>query len=229
MTDQTQGSAAQGSTAADDGKSAQSGAAGADAAAIAAAAALANAGTNADASKTGADGKPTDDAAAKAAADAAAKAASVPDAYELKMPEGVELDSALLEQVSPVFKELGLTNDQAQKLADKFSAHLTAQAKANEDAHGQQIEDWGKQAQADKEIGGIAFDQNAQIAQKAIARFATPELKALLDTTGYGNHPEMVRMFLRIGKGISEDGVVRSNDSGGGRKSDADVFYPSQT
>src|SRR6516165_2684526 len=44
----------------------------------------------------------------------------VPDAYELKAPEGQQFDAALLTSLAPTFKELGLTNAKAQKLADAF-------------------------------------------------------------------------------------------------------------
>ena len=35
--------------------------------------------------------------------------------------------------------------------------------------------------------------------------FATPALKAALNETGFGNHPELVRLFVKIGKSLSED------------------------
>ena len=45
-----------------------------------------------------------------------------PDKYEFKAPDGWtdkgwELDGAVIESATPLFKELGLTNDQAQKLS----------------------------------------------------------------------------------------------------------------
>ena len=38
--------------------------------------------------------------------------------------------------------------------------------------------------------------------------FATPEFRQLLEQTGMGNHPEVIRTFYRAGKAISEDGLV---------------------
>jgi hypothetical protein len=40
----------------------------------------------------------------------------VPESYELVAPDGVTLDAASVEAATPVFKELGLTNEQANKL-----------------------------------------------------------------------------------------------------------------
>lgn len=50
------------------------------------------------------------------------KAVPVPEAYEVKLPEGVELPDgeALSEADVELFKELGLGNEQAQKLVDHF-------------------------------------------------------------------------------------------------------------
>lgn len=42
---------------------------------------------------------------------------SVPEKYELTAPEGTELDSKAVELFEPVARELGLSNDRAQKLA----------------------------------------------------------------------------------------------------------------
>lgn len=50
------------------------------------------------------------------------KAAPVPEAYEVKLPDGVELPDGepLSEADVELFKELGLGNEQAQKLVDHF-------------------------------------------------------------------------------------------------------------
>jgi hypothetical protein len=55
--------------------------------------------------------------------------------------------------------------------------------------------------------------------------FATPELRTLLNESGLGNHPEIIRAFYRAGKAISEDGFV----AGGHKatdKGDAKRLYP---
>ena len=42
----------------------------------------------------------------------------VPDKYEFKAPEGYEVDQKFLDDATPVLKELGLTQEQANKLFD---------------------------------------------------------------------------------------------------------------
>lgn len=122
----------------------------------------------------------------------------VPDTYAFTAPEGSDMDVNALQGLSPAFKAAGLTQENAQNLVNAYVAHMDAQRTA-------QMQAWGDQARADKDLGGANFDANVQTAQKAIGRFATPEFKAYLDQTGLGNHPEMLRTFHRIGKAISED------------------------
>ena len=52
--------------------------------------------------------------------------------------------------------------------------------------------------------------------------FASDELKGILEETGYGNHPAVLRLFHQIGKLLGEDNIV-----GGGRsrQQTAQDFY----
>lgn len=155
--------------------------------------------------------------AEKAAAAQAAKPV-VPEKYEVKLPDGMEIDAKALEHYTPIMKELGITAEGAQKLVDANLAFAQTMQKASEDAFVTQVEAWGKASREDKEFGGSAFDTNIVVAQRALAKFGSPQLKELFDQTGLGNHPEVLRAFVRIGKIIGEDGGVNGGDSGGDRK-----------
>jgi hypothetical protein len=82
------------------------------------------------------------------------------------------------------------------------------------EAHAQLVETWTEQVKTDKEIGGDKLDQNLGIARKAIDTFGSPELKALLNSTGLGNHPEVVKLAFKVGKAISEDRFVTGSPKG---------------
>ena len=71
-----------------------------------------------------------------------------------------------------------------------------------------QIEAWVGEIKADKEIGGANFDTSVRHAQAAAKKFGSPEFLAALDATGMGSHPELVRVFARIGKAMAEDTFV---------------------
>lgn len=140
------------------------------------------------------------------------KAEGPPEKYEFTMPEGMELDEQLAAAVDPVLRDLNLTNEQANKLASTFAEYRASESQRQSDAYAQQVEDWGKSARDDKEFGGAAFEKNVADAQKAIGQFGTPELKTLL-ADGLGNHPELIRFCVRVGKAIGEDGGVDGSKS----------------
>jgi uncharacterized protein (DUF4415 family) len=135
-----------------------------------------------------------------------------PEKYEaFKTPEGIQIDQAVLERFSPLAKELGLTQEAAQKLIDFQSEYALHAQKTEQAAWDQMQTDWVNAAKTDKEIGGPAFNENVGYASKAIKQFGTAELKAAMDATGVGNHPEFIRVFAKIGKAMSEDKFLVSN------------------
>lgn len=163
--------------------------------------------------------KPSDDAGK-----ADGEKAIDPAAYEFKAPEGMELDAASVDDFRAVAAELKLSPEAAQKVVD--IAIKREQARA--EAFATQVQAWGDEVRADKDIGGAKLDENLGVARKAIDQFGSPELKSLLDSTGMGNHPEVVRMMVRIGRAISEDKIVRGNTSAT-PKDHAALLYGSTT
>lgn len=129
-----------------------------------------------------------------------------PDTYaDFVMPEGIELDVAALEQATPLFKELGLNQEQSQKAVDLYAQLIQAGSVKQNDDFNQLMTDWRTQSENDKEYGGDKFAENVSIAQNAINTYGTPELKQLLEEQGVGNHPEVIRFMVRVGRTLSED------------------------
>lgn len=173
--------------------------------------------TGAEGKSTEGDGKATDDGKGDATK------AGPPEKYEFTMPEGVQLDTALLEKAEPILRELSLTNEQANKLANVIAEQRVLEAQRQSEAYAQQVDDWGKQAREDKEFGGAAFETNVAMAQKALGAFGTPELKAFL-SAGLGNHPELIRAFVKVGKAMGEDGGVSASSKTPAQKASAVLF-----
>ena len=170
----------------------------------------------ADPSKTTADASKTPEQLAEEAKTAAAKV--VPEKYEIKFGDK-EADPAILEAFTPIAKDLGLTNEQAQKLAtfhnDQVQALLTSQTQVQSEAWANVQKQWVSDARADKEYGHLAggktFDENMSMVAKAMQQFGTPALNKALVDSGMGNHPEIARMMFRVGKAISEDSIRVGN------------------
>lgn len=153
------------------------------------------------------------------------KQEGAPEKYEFKAGEGVELDTEALKDFEPVARELNLTNEQAQKLVDAYPKILAGVQQRQAEAWQKQTEGWAETVKADKEIGGDKLTANLSAAQRALEQFGDPELKEYLDSTGLGNHPALVKAFIKVGKAMSEDKVVTGGHESGG--SDLiSAFYP---
>ena len=133
-----------------------------------------------------------------------------PESYDFKMPEGVELDTAAADEFTAIAKELKLDQATAQKVADVGAKMAQRQA----EAHAKLVETWTEQVKTDKDIGGDKLDQSLAVARKALVKFGTPELRDVLNSTGLGNHPAVIRAFYNAGKAISEDVLVTGAPAG---------------
>ena len=131
--------------------------------------------------------------------------AEVPEKYEFKMPDGVDLDTTTAEAAEVVFKELGLSQDQADKLVALVAESRISDVNAQAEAFNKQLSDWATELKQDQEVGGEAFEENAGVARGAIEAFGSPELKEMLETTGFGNNPLMFKFALNVGKHLIED------------------------
>lgn len=154
---------------------------------------------------------------------------AAPEKYEFTLPEGVTLDEESFKVVEPVLRELNLTNEDAQKLIEKYSEIQKIQSEAAEKAFNEQVEKWADDVKTDKELGGQAFEASRSAAMKAVGKFGSHELKSLLNQTGLGNHPEFVRFCVRVGKSLQEDNpITTGGTSGGAEKSIEDRLWPKQ-
>lgn len=168
--------------------------------------------------------KPADgDKPAEESDDEKQKQEGAPEKYEFTAGEGVELDTEALKDFEPVARELNLTNEQAQKLVDAYPKILAGVQQRQAEAWQAQTEQWAADVKADKEIGGDKLTANLSAAQRALDMFGGPVLKEYLNTTGLGNHPELVKTFVKIGKAMSEDGMVDGSNQG--QRSAAEVLY----
>jgi hypothetical protein len=143
------------------------------------------------------------------------QAPAIPEAYSFSnLPEGYAISDEQLAAFSPVLKDLGLTQEQADKLVAfdaqrSLEANQAAEQQATQ-ARQQQLETWVGDLKKDPAFGGANFDANVGIANQALATYGTPELKTMLVESGLGSHPEVVRFFHKVGKEISEGSLHRA-------------------
>lgn len=125
--------------------------------------------------------------------------------YDFQMPQGYELDKAMADELKPILSKFKVGKVEAQSLVDLHVKALQNQQKQIQDAWLAQEKSWLETVGRDTELSN---PQNQRIALQAVKVYATPELRTLLEETRLGSHPEMVRLFMKIGKSISEDSSV---------------------
>lgn len=142
-------------------------------------------------------------------ADAAAPAVAkpvIPEKYEFKLAEGRNLDAGLVDAVAPIFKEIGMTQDQATKLVESFDKY----GQVFEAAQEKQFQEFMQKTANDniaaaKKMWGADYVANLSVAQRGIARFLSDAGKKKLEDSGLGNDPEFLKAFYQAGKMIQED------------------------
>lgn len=135
----------------------------------------------------------------------AEEAAARPGYGEFKLPEGVTADPDSLKPATELFAETGLSQEQAQKFIDLAMARETAAAHRGVQAFVDLQNQWVSEIKADPDIGGDRLKASLASAGRAIDRLNVPGLREALNFTGAGNHPAVVKAFVRLGQMISED------------------------
>ena len=133
-----------------------------------------------------------------------------PEAYaDFTFPEGVEIDKAQLDAAKAQFKEAGYTQEQAQKAIDLHIKGMQEQ----QEIFLQERKNWVNEIKADKEFGGDKFDTTVKGAQLALRKFdADGKMVELLETSGFGDHPGVIKFLARIHAAMGEDKVFDDRD-----------------
>ena len=135
----------------------------------------------------------------------AEEASGRPSYGEFKLPEGVTVDSDSLRPATELFAETGHSQEQAQKFIDLAMSREQAAAHRGVQAFVDLQNQWVSEIKADPDIGGDRLKGSLASANRAIDRLAIPGLREALSFTGAGNHPAVVKAFVRLGQMISED------------------------
>lgn len=158
---------------------------------------------------------------------------STPVDIEVKLPDNVPVDAAVLSEFKAVAKDLKLDSAGAQRLIDLQVKATENFAKVADETWQRTKAEWATAAKGDKEYGGPQFDASIKFARTAVEKFATPEFKQMLSDFGFGDHPELIRFMVRVGKAIAEDRTAGTTAAGVGAekpKSREDILrarYPS--
>lgn len=164
------------------------------------------------------------DAAPNAAADRPAEQTDPTQdlSGSLPAPENTPFQPAQYEAFGQLANELKLSPEQVEKLLAFHAQYATHYAQQLQEEKRGQVTAWANQTRA---MYGANLAQEITFALRAADTFGGPELRALLEETGLGNHPVMIRTLSGIGRTISEDASTGGVPSAPQDKTFAEALY----
>ena len=148
-----------------------------------------------------------------------------PEKYEdFQVPEGVALDEGIMNDFVARAKELNLSQEKAQEMVDLGVKVLDNAMEAQREQYAQLRQQWVEELKTDQEFGGSNFDKTVEQAQQALRKFGDESLTELLEETGYGDNPALIKFLARITKATSEDNSA-SGDPPAVKKSREEILY----
>lgn len=169
------------------------------------------------------------------------KAPNLGEYKPFTVPEGYELVPEVATEAASIFKELGLNQDQAQKLVDFYGKQIqgrdTSNTTAAETAWQETNKAWQTETMADPDLGPNIFKVKETIS-RALDSLNDPaltkEFKQVMDMTGAGNHKAFVKAFYKLAQSATEGRHVKGSGPTGesqrapgqGKPSAAQALYP---
>lgn len=138
-----------------------------------------------------------------------------PDKYEIKFAEGTPVDDNLLGAFRGIAHKIGLTGQQAQQLGEWWAAQAQGVEASTGAEATKSLEEWDKQLTTD---WGWQKDRNINLAARAynmaidgMDDATKTQLNELMDSTGLGNHPLLIKMFYQMALKSGEDKLITAS------------------
>ena len=132
----------------------------------------------------------------------------VPVNYDLSIPEGYYLSDDVRGEFTSVAQQYGLTNEAANALIGLHVRQVQAGIRELESRVADHRAQYERATRQDPEIGGAKFDSSLTAAKNALNRYGNKALVDVLNETGLGSHPEIIRAFAKIGAAMGEGRYV---------------------
>jgi hypothetical protein len=150
-------------------------------------------------------------------------APGAPQEYaDFSAPDGVTLNADLLAAFKEAAKADNLPQEKAQQYVDLGAKILQQQAQAQADAILAIRGEW--KAASESQFGS----EQLAAARAGLDAYGTPALAELLDQSGLGNHPEIIRLLVNAGASAREDKLVSGREPAAKPASLAGRLYPEQ-
>jgi hypothetical protein len=155
-----------------------------------------------------------------------------PEKYEFKTRKDSPLLKSDVEEIEAAAKAQGLSQEQAQKIVESREADFDRVHDRQKQFLKSRNDEWVKAAAADPEIAGKdgkMLKENVELAHRGLKMMFGEKINPWLVESGAGNHPDIIKGFMRFGKMFQDDkaildGRVSSPDK---KPALADRMYPS--
>lgn len=131
-----------------------------------------------------------------------------PEDYKLgdvELPDGITTDEAMQAEYLKIAHEANMSDAQANAVHQWYMKTFGEQVAAAQVV----VKTTLKEAAAGvRERHGVDADAAKTYLERGYKHCATPSLKESLDASGFGNHPDMIDLFITVGKLVSEHPFV---------------------
>jgi hypothetical protein len=148
-----------------------------------------------------------------------------PEAYAaFDLAEGVQYSEAQMEGAKGIFKEINISQEDAQKLVNFQSEWATKLTQEHTDASAKALSTvqagWTEQIRKDPDVGGTNLPGSQNLVKAALVNVTGgKELEEILVKFGLASHPTIFKYLVNVGNRLSSDGAAR-NSGGSGRDAD---------
>lgn len=130
---------------------------------------------------------------------------TAPEHYVLKNANGEDVEPQELEMMSRMFKDVNLSQEQAQKLYSAYEKEQGSFIEQSQKEFNKMRDDWFNQTISDPQIGGQNIGQTKLCIKRVMQQCGNKELSEFLNKTGLGFNPAMVRFMTKVGELIGND------------------------
>ncbi len=134
-----------------------------------------------------------------------------PETYsEFKVPEGYQMDEKTLGEATKVFKDMNLSQENAQKLVDFYAAKSLEQAEQPYKQYEDMRNTWRDSIVKDKDLGNgvdnLRDDVKANIGRTidSLGPELSRSFREAMDLTGVGDHPAFVKAMNTLAQRLTE-------------------------
>jgi len=136
------------------------------------------------------------------------------DGYQIAhppLPEGATWDERGESLMRGAMHQAGLNTRQAQLMYDTYARMIEGQAR---ELVVRNLQGQVESVKALKQEWGPAYNRNLDLVHQVVHTRADDALRSMLDATGLGNHPLIVRAFLALAEQDAEDGIIAGDVMG---------------